>query len=107
MGGYLASLYALTHQTDIIRLLLLSPVGIPQPPPGFDYATIWKKFDTFPKRLGGRLALSLWDKGLTPFQLLRLGGYYPTRGFLKFFLAIRLPKVTEPEEKEDLKNYMH
>jgi len=40
LGGYVASLYALAHEHEVLKLLLLSPVGIPERPADFDYRTI-------------------------------------------------------------------
>ena len=35
LGGYISSIYALRHPEDILKLLLLSPVGVPEKPDDF------------------------------------------------------------------------
>lgn len=78
LGGYLSSVYALKYENEIEKLILLSPVGIPEKPADFDFNNVAKRFDTFPKRVGAKMILYLWDKSFTPFGILRYGGSYGT-----------------------------
>lgn len=90
LGGYLSSVYAIKYQREIEKLILLSPVGIPEKPSDFDYNNVAKRFDTFSKRVGAKVVLMLWDRSFTPFGILRYGGSYGTHSFLKFYIRKRM-----------------
>ena len=90
LGGYLSSVYALKYESEIIKLILLSPVGIPEKPANFDYNNVAGSFDTFSKRMGAKIILTLWDKSFAPFGILRYGGSFSTRKFLGFYMNKRM-----------------
>eukprot|EP00347_Sterkiella_histriomuscorum_P015810 403355599 len=107
LGGYLSSVYALKYQEEIIKLILLSPVGIPEKPQDFDYNNVAKRFDSVQKRIGAKVVLMLWDRSFTPFQVLRYGGSYGTHTFLKFYINKRMKCLQTVEEIQEVKNYLH
>jgi cardiolipin-specific phospholipase len=62
MGGYISTVYALRYPEDIEKLLLLSPVGVPEKPEEYNAENIAKRMDTLPKKLGTKLLFKLWEK---------------------------------------------
>ena len=40
LGGYVSSVYALRHPDDLIKLILLSPVGLPEKPDDFTHEEV-------------------------------------------------------------------
>ena len=66
VGGYLAVCYAERYPSRIARLLLASPVGVPETPADWSKRMAeadWKR----------RLAIRLWEQGWSPFTIVRLG----------------------------------
>lgn len=95
MGGYLSAVYALRYPERVQHLILVCPAGIGKKPDD------WKPPESLrsPWTVRGqvfRLAMSLWDAGLTPGIMVRaLGPYgprlakgYVTTTFLPFFTCI-------------------
>ncbi len=95
LGGYVSSVYALRHPEDLERLLLLSPVGLPEKPDSFTHEEVAQRFNSFSSRMGARLILKLWEKNFTPFEVLRFSGSYGTKFFLKFYMGRRMKSVTD------------
>jgi len=67
MGGYLSTVYGLAHPDRIIRLILLSPVGVPESPPDFEERFAARAKEDWKLRT----AQWLWKSGTTPQQLVR------------------------------------
>ena len=67
LGGYIAAVYALRYPEDLEKLLLLSPVGIPEKPDDFTTENVVKRFDSVKGRIGARMVLKLWERNYTPF----------------------------------------
>ena len=107
LGGYVSTVYALRYPEDLLQLVLLSPVGIPEKPDTFTHDEVAQRFDSFKGRLGARVVLKLWEMKFTPFGPLRYAGSYGTKAFLKFYVGRRMKSITHEEELEEIKNYLH
>jgi pimeloyl-ACP methyl ester carboxylesterase len=107
LGGYVSTVYAMQYPEDLIQLVLLSPVGIPEKPDTFTHDEVAQRFDSFKGRLGARLVLMLWEKKFTPFGPLRYAGSYGTQAFLKFYVGRRMKSITHEEELQEMKAYLH
>jgi cardiolipin-specific phospholipase len=107
LGGYVSTVYALRYPEDLIKLLLLSPVGVPEKPDDFTHEEVAQRFDSFKGRMGARVVLKLWEMNVTPFGPLRFTGSYATKAFLKFYLGRRMKSITHEEELEEMKAYLH
>ena len=46
MGGYVSAVYALQFPEDVIKLILLSPVGLPESPDTFSHDEVAARFDS-------------------------------------------------------------
>lgn len=90
LGGYLSSVYALEYQHEIIKLILLSPVGIPEKPEDYSYENLVRRQTTFTRRMGIKLMIKLWDNSYSPFSVLRFGGNFGTSKFLNMYLRNRM-----------------
>ena len=62
IGGYLAVAYAERYPKRCLRLILASPVGVPEPPSGLSE---W----VASRPLFFRLAFALWRRGASPYTL--------------------------------------
>jgi pimeloyl-ACP methyl ester carboxylesterase len=62
MGGYLATAFCERYPESVERLLLVSPVGVPEPDP-----TIKDRMSNAPWYF--RLAFNMWDSGWSPMAL--------------------------------------
>ena len=91
LGGYLASVYSLAHPSRVARLILLSPVGVPEKPPGAD--TRGRSLP-FPQRMLYSALNQLWTAGVTPQQIVKAAGPYG-KGFIERYVTHRF--------KEDIK----
>lgn len=66
IGGYCSAAYSLRYPQNVANLLLLSPAGVNDPPPGFD--------DRSKYRWSWRFLISVVEGGLTPFDIVRMAG---------------------------------
>ena len=46
MGGYVSAVYAMQFPEDVIKLILLSPVGLPERPDTFSHDEVAARFDS-------------------------------------------------------------
>ena len=92
-GGYISTVFTLRYPEVVERLLLLSPVGIPERPAEFNPENIVKSFNKFYQRWGAKVILNLWDKSFTPFNVLRIGGSVGTSTFLSIYMKIKMGKI--------------
>jgi len=107
LGGYLAAVYALRYEDDLLKLLLLSPVGLPEKPDDFTHQEIVDRFDTWKGRTYAKAAMYLWDKKVTPFGPMRAMGSWGTKAFLNFYLKNRMDAITDKAERKEMKRYLH
>ncbi|KAF2772167.1 alpha/beta-hydrolase [Teratosphaeria nubilosa] len=90
LGGYMAVCYALKYPGHLNKLILASPVGIPEDPyavneamPEPDASTMPNEFTEVksgndgkpqPRRQLPKWLVTLWDANISPFSLVRLSG---------------------------------
>lgn len=72
-GGYVASLYTLAYPHRVNLLILLSPIGVNETPPGWDYITSLKEKD-WKFRWVMKFVSFFWMKNVTPPSILRNAG---------------------------------
>jgi len=102
-GGYVASCYTIKYTRRVEKLLLLSPVGFPRRPKGFNYLESISKRD-WKFRFAWKVLMFFWVKNITPVQILRKVG--PLSWFMiKFFVNDRFQELTL-EELAHVKDYL-
>jgi len=105
LGGYLASSYCLQNPEKLIKLILLSPVGVPEVPPDMQRQ--------FQERTDGdwrlRWARSLWEGGTTPQQLVRNFGWVgASRWFTSSIVERRFKHCGfDADAKKNIAGYLH
>lgn len=72
-GGYVACCYTLAHPKRVNMIILLSPIGVNEPPPGFDYVKFLKEKD-WKFRWIMKFVSYLWLQNITPASILRNAG---------------------------------
>lgn len=104
MGGYLSVAYAERYPQHVERLILLSPVGVPEPHPDDD-----AKFKTFPLHIRAMFTTVryLFNRGITPGYFLRSLSYARSKAMVEGYIARRLPAITCPEEQRHLGEYLY
>ncbi|CAM9333445.1 unnamed protein product [Chrysoparadoxa australica] len=70
LGGYLSVAYAERYPEKVERLVLVSPVGVPDQPPLENY----RKQMSLSQRSFFKVASSLWERGVTPGSVTRFLG---------------------------------
>jgi cardiolipin-specific phospholipase len=102
-GGYVAGCYSLKYPEHVIQLLLLSPVGIPEKPSGFNFISSLKSRPWAFRAIWKTIAF-LWVRNITPGSLLRKAG--PLSGKLIKVYTDRKLITLPPEEKELIERYL-
>ncbi|ORX74234.1 alpha/beta-hydrolase [Linderina pennispora] len=91
-GGYMSALYAMKYPEHVERLVLVSPIGLPEPPadlaerlkngtvrqpkkPEDDDKAVDAK-PSFKRNVMFGMAMSLWERNYTPQWLVRMAGPY-------------------------------
>jgi cardiolipin-specific phospholipase len=93
LGGYLATVFALKYPQNIKKLLLLSPVGIPEKPVAFTPEEVAKRFNSWPRQQLVKVVLFLWNKNVTPFGALRKLGPLGSKALVRGFVNKRMHMV--------------
>ena len=86
LGGYLSTEFALKYPQQIKKLILLSPVGIPQRPKNFYLEKIVANQPTLATKLYYRTMGNLWDYNVSIFAVFRSVGYYGTSYLLNDYV---------------------
>jgi cardiolipin-specific phospholipase len=107
LGGYVAAVYALRHPEDVIKLILLSPVGLPEKPDTFTHQEVVERFDSWKGKAYAKAVLYLWEKNFTPFGPMRASGSWGTKAFLNLYLKNRMSSITVEDELREMKRYLH
>ncbi|KAF9584969.1 hypothetical protein BGW38_004452 [Lunasporangiospora selenospora] len=127
LGGYLSAVYALKHPDRVEKLILVSPVGIPEnpeaqnaplppPPQASDDAEISSRVapeaaaprSTTPPPPGSlfrRMAMGAWERNITPQSIMRWTG--PFGPSLVAAYTSRRFAFLEEAELRDLNNYIY
>ncbi|KAI9034443.1 Alpha/Beta hydrolase protein [Hyaloraphidium curvatum] len=101
LGGYLACAYALKYPERVEKLILISPVGVPEPPNAI--ATEDGRVLTQGGGSAPGWAARLWESGVTPFTLIRAFGPWG-RGLVERYTTGRLG--LEGEEGREFASYL-
>lgn len=62
------------YPTEIEKLLLISPIGMPEKPTDYTSQHFIDKFDSRTSKLGAKIVYEMWIRNYTPFHVLRWGG---------------------------------
>lgn len=108
MGGYLSVAYCEKYPERVDRLLLLSPVGVPEETSEEqnDFRERVMK-SSLPRRLMYGMFVSLWESGYTPASLLRSFPESRGRRLVEQYIERRLPAIADPDERAVLSEYMY
>ncbi|KAG0330606.1 hypothetical protein BG004_002070 [Podila humilis] len=121
LGGYLSAVYALKHPERVEKLILASPVGIPENPeaqraplPSPPSSTTGSEQESPkvanmapppPSSLLRKLALGAWERNITPQSIMRFSG--PFGPSLVAAYTSRRFAYLEADELKDLNNYIY
>mmetsp|Transcript_14136 Transcript_14136/g.29463 ORF Transcript_14136/g.29463 Transcript_14136/m.29463 type:complete len:442 (+) Transcript_14136:302-1627(+) len=107
MGGYLSVAYCEKYPERVERLLLLSPVGVPEETAELQEERKQRYFSSFTRRLVFGIFGSLWEYGYTPGSVMRLLPEGRGRYLVDGYVRNRLPAIQDPEEQRILSEYMY
>lgn len=86
IGGFCAFVYAERYPERVERLVLLSPAGVPRPPPDFEERVKDAPFIF-------RTAFNMWNKGYSPLSFVKAGaGWGPGRLLVNGYVYRRIPE---------------
>jgi pimeloyl-ACP methyl ester carboxylesterase len=103
LGGYLSTAYALKYPERVEKLVLVSPVGVPEPPPHI-VAPHQHQAPQKPSWLI-QVARKLWTWNITPQGIIRTVGPYGPR-LVNAYTSRRFAHL-DTIEQEKLKNYLY
>lgn len=101
-GGYVASLYTLTYPQKVNLLILLSPIGVNEAPPGWDYLNYLKEKD-WKFRWVMKFVSFFWMKNVTPPSILRNAGPFSEK-LLRIYSYEKLKSLGS--EKKLMQDYL-
>ena len=104
MGGYISIAYAEKYPQNVDRLILLSPVGIPDDDDGMK-----QRSKSMPLRFRCMIGIAsaLWTSGVTPSSFVRAMPEARGRNMVTSYIERRLPAITCPDEREHLTEYLY
>eukprot|EP00573_Skeletonema_grethae_P008871 CAMPEP_0201710954 /NCGR_PEP_ID=MMETSP0578-20130828/58890_1 /ASSEMBLY_ACC=CAM_ASM_000663 /TAXON_ID=267565 /ORGANISM="Skeletonema grethea, Strain CCMP 1804" /LENGTH=516 /DNA_ID=CAMNT_0048199999 /DNA_START=113 /DNA_END=1663 /DNA_ORIENTATION=+ len=105
MGGYLSVAYAEQYPQHVEKLILLSPVGVPQKVEEEDT----KRVNSFPFYIRALIHTmrAMFNGGITPGYFLRSLPYSKSRDMVNGYITNRLPAITCGEERQYLGEYLY
>ena len=97
-GGYIVGNYAAIYPQHIIKLMMLSPAGVPDKPPNFDINKItFGPEKKSPGKIARYFGKKVWKDKWSPFKLMRgLGSKFAKR-IIKGYLKKRMGDLSEEE----------
>jgi cardiolipin-specific phospholipase len=116
-GGHLMGNYAVAYRQHIKQLLLLSPIGILQRPPGFDYFEDRKQKRAEKARSDGKKSQTMpsmfmtmakygWEKKISPFSVARFAGHKRSLKGMDSYAGRRTGGV-DNKAKEAIRDYLY
>jgi len=104
MGGYLSVAYAERYPQHVERLILLSPVGVPE-----RQADDESRISAMPFYIRAMVKTSryLFNKGITPGSFLRSLPFSKSKAMVDGYILRRLPAITCEEERKQLGDYLY
>ena len=104
MGGYLSVAYAERYPQYVEKLILLSPVGVPEIQPEDENRI---KSLPFYFRAMVKTSRYLFNKGITPGAFLRSLPVSRSKAMVDGYILNRLPAIDCPEERKHLSEYLY
>ena len=104
MGGYISISYAEKYPQHVERLILLSPVGVPDDDGGMKERL--SKQPLMVRFMVGAVSM-LWTYGVTPSSFVRGMPESRGRGMVSSYIERRLPAITCPDERKHLTEYLY
>jgi len=104
MGGYLSVAYAERYPQHVERLILISPVGVPERQPEDE-----SRMNSLPFYFRAMIKTSryLFNKGITPGSFLRSLPLSKSKAMVDGYILKRLPSITCEEERKHLGEYLY
>ena len=104
MGGYMSVAYAERYPEHVERLILMSPVGVPEKRPEDD-----KRLKSLPFYLRGMIGTAryMFNSGITPGAFLRSLPLSKSKAMVDGYIENRLPAITREDEREHLSEYLY
>lgn len=104
MGGYLSVAYAERYPQHVERLILLSPVGVPEKRPEDE-----NRISSMPFYVRAMVKTSryLFNKGITPGAFLRSLPSSRSKAMVDGYILNRLPAIQCEEERKHLGEYLY
>ncbi|KAI9281081.1 Alpha/Beta hydrolase protein [Sporodiniella umbellata] len=118
LGGYFSACYALKYPERVEKLILVSPAGIPNPPPetitkpNNPQETLQKEAEEIstnfqegekpvdpPRRKIPAWATYLWNKNITPMSIVRMTGPFGPR-LVHSYTSRRFAHLSESEQHD-------
>lgn len=107
MGGYLATAYAERHPDRVHKLILLSPVGVPEPPSHTEQAKMMKSQPFYVRTMFSMVRYLFESRGVTPGDFLRSLPSTRSRDIVESYIHRRLPALTCGDERKVLGEYLY
>jgi cardiolipin-specific phospholipase len=105
MGGYLSVAYAEQYPQHVEKLILLSPVGVPQKVQEEDTQRVSSM--PFYIRALIHTVRAMFNRGITPGYFLRSLPHSKSRDMVNGYITNRLPAITCEEEQQYLGEYLY
>lgn len=104
MGGYLSVAYAERYPQHVERLILLSPVGVPEKKAEDEHLTA-----SLPFYVRGifQTVRYMFECGITPGAFLRSLPYSKSKQMVDSYISNRLPSIKCDQERADLGQYLY
>ncbi|CAG8764305.1 7246_t:CDS:2, partial [Racocetra persica] len=99
LGGYFSAVYALKYPDRVERLILVSPVGIPENPNGTE------TLKTLVGRTMSNIIIKLWDSDITPQLIMRWAGPFGP-SLVNRYTTRRFSHLDE-QDRFDLHDYLY
>lgn len=104
MGGYLSVAYTERYPQNVDKLILLSPVGVPDEPAAGSEEQQSKR--SLSRRMMFSAFRYLFDNQYTPGGFLRSLSESRSRGMIESYVLKRLPAIAEEEERQAVSDYL-
>jgi len=108
LGGYIAVAYCEKYPQNVEKLILLSPVGVPDKTKEEEDMDIQKiKNSPFSFRMLASTAMTLWSNGITPGSFIRAFPESRGRSLVEGYIQKRLPNIIDEDEQNAIINYLY
>lgn len=107
MGGHLSVAYCEKYPERVDRLILLSPVGVPEQTPEEREQQKAKLLTSFTRKAMYNFYLKFFEYGYTPGSIMRMLPESRGRYLVDSYLKRRLPAITDAEEQTVLSEYAY